>query len=376
MLRVLSLTTLFPSSAHPRYGLFVARQAEALARRGDIEMVVLAPQAIAPVPFDRLLNSPEERAVPASSAAWGVMIHHPRYPYLPRIGPRWNAGLIARAVLPLARRLHAEAPFDLVDAQFFFPDGPAAARIASALGLPLSIKARGSDIVHWGSQDHARKAMLAAAGKAAGLLSVSEALKRDMAALGMDPAKITVHYTGLDHALFQPLPRAAARAACLDLAPSDGPLLVTVGNLVPIKGQHLVIAALAALPGARLVLAGTGPEEARLRALAGQIGVGERVHFAGSLQAEPLARLLAAADVMVLPSEREGAGECVDRGAGLRNAAGDHRCRRRPRSDNRPRRRPDRRAHSGCHRGRGAGAARSSRFATGGGGTCRALQLG
>ena len=41
---------------------------------------------------------------------------------------------------PLARRLHAETPFDLVDAQFFYPDGPAAMRVADELGLPFSVK--------------------------------------------------------------------------------------------------------------------------------------------------------------------------------------------------------------------------------------------
>ncbi len=306
MLRVLSISTLFPSAARPGFGLFVARQAEALARRGDVELVVVHPVAIAPPPFHRLFNKPEELALGPSAHDWGVEVHYPRYPYIPRIGVRWNARLIARAVLPLALRLHAERQFDVVDAQFFFPDGPAAARIARALGLPLSIKARGSDIILWGHRPFARRQMLAAAEQAAGLLAVSEALKRDMALLGMDAAKIAVHYTGLDHALFRPAPRAEARAAMAQLVPGDGPLLATVGNLITAKGQDLVIAAVAQLPGARLVLAGKGPEEGRLRALAVQAGVADRVHFAGSVKPGQLAVLLAAADVMVLTSEREG----------------------------------------------------------------------
>jgi teichuronic acid biosynthesis glycosyltransferase TuaC len=38
--------------------------------------------------------------------------------------------------------LHRDAPFDLEDASFFFPDGPAAAQIARELGVPLAIKAQ------------------------------------------------------------------------------------------------------------------------------------------------------------------------------------------------------------------------------------------
>jgi teichuronic acid biosynthesis glycosyltransferase TuaC len=306
MLRVLSISTLFPNAARPAFGLFVARQAQALARRGDTEMVVINPVAIAPPPFDRFINSAEERALPTTAQDWGVTVHYPRFPYIPRYGVRWNAALIARAVLPLARRLHAEQPFDLVDAQFFYPDGPAAAEVAKALGLPLSIKARGSDIILWSQRPYARKQLLAAADQAAGMLAVSEALKQDMVAMGMAEDKITVHYTGLDHTRFRPLPRAEARAASTALVPGDGKLLVSVGNLVHHKGQHMVIEALQQFPDTRLVLAGKGVEEARLRALVAQLGLTERVHFAGSVKPDQLAVLLSAADVMVLASEREG----------------------------------------------------------------------
>lgn len=305
-LRILSISTLFPSPARPHFGLFVARQAQALARRSDVEMVVIHPVALAMPPFDRLLNPTALRGLPAMAHDWGVQVHYPRYRYVPRSGPRWSPGSIARAVLPLAKRLHAEAPFDLVDAQFFYPDGPAAASVARALGLPLSIKARGSDIHFIGKKPFARRAMLAAADQAAGLLAVSEALKREMVAFGMSGNRIAVHYTGLDHTQFHPLPRREARAAIANLLPGDGPLLASVGNLIALKGHDLTIAALARLPGVRLVIAGGGPEERGLRDLATRLGVTDRVVLAGPLPAERLAVLLSAAQAMVLPSASEG----------------------------------------------------------------------
>ena len=310
MLRVLSLATLFPSAARPGFGLFVARQAEALARTGDVEMAVVHPVAIAPPPFHRLFNSPVELALEGETRDWGVTVHFPRYPYIPRYGARWNPALIARAVLPLARRLHAEAPFDLIDAQFFYPDGPAAARIAAALGLPLSVKARGSDIHLWGAVPWARRQMLAAAEQAGGMLAVSAALRRDMAALGMADGKIAVHYTGLDHARFHPVPRGEARALLagkLGMAiPQSAALLASVGNLIPLKGLALVIEALVAVPGAHLIIAGTGPERDNLLRQAARLGVSGRVHLAGHVSPDAMPLLLAAADAMVLPSEREG----------------------------------------------------------------------
>src|SRR5690606_37746888 len=133
----------------------------------------------------------------------GVTVHRPRFTLVPKLGGPINPAMIVRAALPLAKRLHALAPFDLVDAQFFYHDGPAAAKIADELELPLSIKARGADISLWGGKAYARRKMLRAAGQAAGLLAVSEALAEDMAALGFPRDRITVHYTGLDRSLFR-----------------------------------------------------------------------------------------------------------------------------------------------------------------------------
>src|SRR3546814_9097320 len=73
--------------------------------------------------------------------------------------------------------------------------------------------------------------------------------------IGIDPAKIAVHYTGIDSARFHPGDRAAARAA---LGMGDAPAILTVGALIARKGQALVIEALSALPGVHYWLAGAG----------------------------------------------------------------------------------------------------------------------
>ena len=305
MPRVLSIATLYPNAERPTFGTFVARQFEALAARGDWDVTVINPIGLPPVAAGRYAAL--ARAA-TDAVEHGVTVLRPRFPLIPRLSARWNPSLIARTVLPIARRLHAERPFALVDAQFFYPDGPAAAKIARALGLPLSIKARGADIHYWGAQGFARRRMLDAARQAAGLLAVSEALKADMAALGMPGEAIAVHYTGLDRAKFKVRDRAASRAGIVSLGvPTDGRLLVTVGALIPRKGQALAIRALALLPGdVRLALAGTGADEATLRALTAELGLGERVHLLGSVQHTMLPQLLCAADVMVLPAASEG----------------------------------------------------------------------
>ena len=305
--RVLSIATLYPNAASPRFGTFVARQLEALAARGDWDVTVVNPIGVPPLAFGRYRGL---KAAAIDGVEHGVQVLRPRFTLIPLFGARWNSKFIVGAVLPLARQLHAAAPFDLVDAQFFYPDGPAAARIAKALGLPLSIKARGADIQFWSNKPWARAAMLAAGAQAAGLLAVSEALARDMTALGLARGKIAIHYTGLDRDLFHPRQYDGLRAELgkqLALPLANGEvLLASVGALIPRKGQEFTIRALAQLDNARLLLVGKGEDEAKLRALAMRLGVSERVHFLGSVDHDFLPLVLSAADAMVLPSRSEG----------------------------------------------------------------------
>lgn len=306
--RLLSIATLYPTPQRRGFGGFVARQMEALAARGDWDITVVNPIGLPPLRVGRYA---ELARAPKVENRDRIKIYHQDFILIPRLSGRFNPRLIARAVLPLARRLHAEQPFDLVDAQFFYPDGPAAARIAADLGLPLAIKARGSDIHHWGANKAALAQMRAAADSAGALLAVSDALRRDMAALGMAQNRISVHYTGLDRERFRPVDRAATRAelgASSTLrVPADGRLLLSVGALIPIKGQDLAIRALALLPGdVRLALVGTGAGQPDLERLAASLGLADRVLLLGAVSHDALPTLLGAADAMVLPSEREG----------------------------------------------------------------------
>lgn len=302
---MLSVSTLFPVPPRPDFGIFVGRQMAALVARG-IDLTMVNPIGIPPWPLARREPYAGLAGLGSRSRFGSIAVHHPHFRTYPLIGVDSNPRRIARAILPLARRLHAERPFDVIDAQFFFPDGPAAAAIARELGLPLSIKARGADIHYWGRRPKARDQMLDAAARSTGLLAVSQALKDDMIALGMPGERIAVHHTGLDHARFRPMDRAAARATLPGLPPVGTPLLATVGALIPRKGQHFVIAALPTLPGAHLAVAGKGDDEDMLRALALRLGVTDRVHFLGQVAHDDLPTLYAGADVMVLPSASEG----------------------------------------------------------------------
>jgi teichuronic acid biosynthesis glycosyltransferase TuaC len=302
MLRVLTLSSLFPDAGRTTFGVFVERQTMGLAARQDVELRVVAPVGLPPAPFDRHPRYSALAALPERETRRGLTIYRPRFPVVPVVGGRFSPALMARALLPLLREIRTEFPFDVIDAEFFYPDGPAATRLGRALGVPVSIKARGSDIHHWTKAGSSRRQIVAAGEAAKGLLAVSGALRNDMIALGMAASKIRVHYTGVDLDRFRPVERSAAKAAL----GVTGPLLLSVGYLIERKGQQIAIAALSELPGATLLIVGQGPARAALEAQAAALGLGDRVRLLGPLPHDQLPALFAAADVMVLPSATEG----------------------------------------------------------------------
>jgi teichuronic acid biosynthesis glycosyltransferase TuaC len=302
MLRVLTLSTLFPNRAEPVLGRFVERQTLGLAARPGVEVEVLAPIGLPIWPLSLHPHYAARARLPHEEQREGLRVHRPRYTVWPKLGESRTPAAMARALLPRLREIRARFPFEIVDAEFFWPDGPAAAALARALGVPFSIKARGSDIHLWGARADTGPQVIAAGRAADGMLAVSEAMKRDMIALGLPEERIGVHYTGIDADLFVPVDRAEAKRS----AGIEGPLIVTAGALNGRKGQDLAIEAVAAIPNATLMLIGHGPSRAGLEALAGRLGIAARVRFLGGRPHCELPRWLAMADLTLLPTASEG----------------------------------------------------------------------
>ncbi|WP_222192778.1 glycosyltransferase [Modestobacter italicus] len=130
-------------------------------------------------------------------------------------------------------------------------------------------------------------------------LNVSQAELATGRAAGLTGRAVVIP-NGVDPDAWTPRDRAASRAA-LGLASPDAPTVVCVGRLARQKGQDMLLEAWTAVrravPTAQLVLVGGGPDEAALRAAAG-----DGVHFAPG---ERLADWYAAADVVAVPSRWE-----------------------------------------------------------------------
>jgi glycosyltransferase involved in cell wall biosynthesis len=301
--RVLLFSTLYPNAIRPGHGIFVETRLRQLLDDGGVEARVLAPVPWFPLAGARFGAYGDYARVPRHEMRHGIEVRHPRYLVVPKVGMSLAPFTLAAAGLAAARRLLAAGhQFDLIDAHYLYPDGVAAALIGRALGKPVVMTARGSDVNVLPRHAVPRRLIGWAARNTAAIVTVAAALKDALVALGVDARRVVVLRNGVDLELFRPRDRAQARAAF----GADGYCVACVANLVPLKGVDLVLRAIAATPDATLLIAGSGPEEGTLRALAHALGIAPRVRFLGRLEQRHLPDLYSAADALVLASRSEG----------------------------------------------------------------------
>jgi teichuronic acid biosynthesis glycosyltransferase TuaC len=302
-MKILTFSTLYPNAQKPGHGIFVETRLRHLLATGQLEARVIAPVPWFPLPHARFGNYADYAKVPAHEERSGISVQHPRYPVLPKVGMNVAPALLAAgARASVARMIDEGYDFDLIDAHYFYPDGVAAAMLGKYFNKPVVITARGSDLTLFPSYRLPRRMIRWAANRAAGIITVCNALKDEVCALGVDASKVVSLRNGVDLQLFQPVERASVRARL----GVDGFTLLAVGHLVPVKAQQLAVAALAQLPDVRLLIAGNGPQRAMLEQLASSSGVADRVRFLGAVPQATLRDYYGAADALVLPSEREG----------------------------------------------------------------------
>ncbi len=303
-LRLLTFSTLYPNAARANHGVFVENRLRHLVASGEASSQVVAPIPYFPSTAPVFGAWATHARAPDREQRHGLTVLHPRYPVIPKLGMSAAPWLLYRAMLPFLRRLLAtERRFDAIDAHYAYPDGVAAVWLGRRLNLPVVVTARGTDVNDIPRHAIPRRLIQAEIAGAAALIAVSAALKQAMVALGAPPDKVTVLRNGVDTEQFRPpADRAAARAA-LGLG---RPTLLSVGHLIERKGHHLVIQALARLPGTDLLIVGEGPERGRLTALIKERGLGDRARLLGARPHAEMAELYGAADLLVLASSREG----------------------------------------------------------------------
>jgi glycosyltransferase involved in cell wall biosynthesis len=311
-LRVLTVTRLFPNRLEPFACAFQRQQLVSLSRRCHVEVVAGIPYLAGAALLGGRTRAARLRGLPLHDEIDGIPVLHARVPYVPCAGDvpllaALNGPLYLAGLLPHLPSLRGR--FDVVLGTFLYPDACAAAALARVLGLPLVVKAHGTDVnvvARWPLIQPAIAAALRSARFAAG---VSRAMVSELIRLGAPGSRAVLLQNGVDRALFRPSNRAEARRA-LGLPQTDR-IVLYVGGLEKEKGLGELTAAFARLretdPRVHLVLVGGGSFGPELRAAEGALSAAQRrVILAGEQSLPAVARYLAACDVLALPSWAEG----------------------------------------------------------------------
>jgi glycosyltransferase involved in cell wall biosynthesis len=309
--RVVMVTTSYPRFPGDTIATFVEPIAHGIAERGhDVHVVA---------PWHPALARPGRED--------GVRFHFFRYAPVPalnvfgysgalradtelRLAAYFAAPVAIAAGWRMARRVADQHDATVLHGHWVVPGGVIA--VAAAGHRPTVVSLHGSDVF---VAEHHRLAGLAARrvfGRAAWITACSDDLARRAVALGSPAPRTEVLPYGVDATRFRPDPDArGALAADLGLEAAS-PLLFSAGRFVRKKGFEHLIDAVARLlhrwPTLTLVIAGAGDLDADLRARARGRGVGDRVRFPGVVSQSYVSRGLAAADVVIVPSVHDAAG--------------------------------------------------------------------
>ncbi len=291
-LHVLTLTPFYPEVNDDAQGCFVSEPLPWLEALGVRNTVV----AVRPFYHEKASSNPS-----APLATWHPYFSLPSGRGLPTAGT-----FLYRSLLKQVRSLHRASPLQLIHAHAPLPCGHAAALLARELGISFVVTVHGKDVFstrqvkgyagRWCKR--VTENVLAAASR---VVCVSEKVRQEVAQ--GSTAKTSVVYNGVDPLLFVPAG---------DEARTD--VLLSVGNLIPVKGHEALVQAFARIhqrfPELSLEIIGDGPERGRLIALSKRLDIAAKLRLPGRKSRAEVPQAMKGCSVFALPSRYEGLG-CV-----------------------------------------------------------------
>jgi teichuronic acid biosynthesis glycosyltransferase TuaC len=309
--RVCVVAEYYPRREDPVLGVWAHRQALAARDAGaEVRVLVLdRPLPGATALREALRGRPrrlrdELRAAaarPRSEVFDGIEIEYVRFLAPPRETSyaSWHAWARRPLAAALDRAARRPGGIDLVHAHYAHLAGAAALPWTSRSGVPLAVSVHGGDVLAPTLSSPRARATIARVLREAGAVMCNsrgtEWLAEGLAGRG---DHMRVVHLGTDVPLAEALPPKHER-----------PTVATLAHAIPRKRHEDVLRALALLPDElRWIAIGDGPELPRLRSLARELGVAERVTLAGQLPPREAHAELARCHAMALPSVDEAFG--------------------------------------------------------------------
>jgi len=194
--------------------------------------------------------------------------------------------------------------FDTVHAFRSLPEGLVAWAVARMTFRPVVTYAHGEELTGWG-HGHKYQVMRFALRHADRVIANSEFTRDELLRIGVNAERITLIYPGVDVEHFRPGLPCDDLKAKIGLLPGEK-LILSVGRLQRRKGFDMVIRSIPELCklglSVRYALIGIGEDRDYLYSLVQELGVDDRVHLLGHVDAEDLPRWYNACDVFAMPN--------------------------------------------------------------------------
>lgn len=307
-MKFITITSLYPNQQQTRHGIFIENRLRKFKERYPSTTV----EVIAPVPwfpFASLVMASRRNidAIPFTEHRHDIKVYHPRYFSVPGIGMYLNPLFMFICLLWFHFK-HSKVigTKDIIDGHYIYPDGVAISWFARLIKKPFMLTARGNDISLLPKYFIVKQLIVSALNKANYCAAVCEALLKEMRLLAPKQTNFAVLRNGVDLEQFKPLAIEYRTNYRNEKSLNDHYVLLCVGHFIERKGQYLLIEAIQPLKNVSLLLAGDGEMEPQLRQLVMQLNLANRVHFLGHRTPQQLVEDYNAADLLVLPSSREG----------------------------------------------------------------------
>ena len=293
-MRVLTLTPFYPTASDDANGCFVAEPLRQLEDFGVASSVV----AVQP-----LHRAKEGSNAIAPIATWV------RYPSIPSgIGLASAGAFLYASLISQIRKLHRSQPIDLIHAHAALPCGHAAVLLSRELRIPYVVSVHGLDAffdnqVRGFAGAWCKRVAQFVYRSASRVICISDKVSRQVGDSAAVAANTRVIYNSVDTKTFCP--------ASSDSLPHT---ILSVGNLIPIKGHELLLRALGCVlphyPYISCEIIGDGSEHQRLARLAHECNLADKVRFLGRQSRKQVADAMRRCVLFALPSRYEALG-CV-----------------------------------------------------------------
>jgi glycosyltransferase involved in cell wall biosynthesis len=293
-IRVLTLTPFYPTASDDSEGCFIAEPLRAMEACGvNSGVVAVRPWYHGSVGSNFV--APVATCIRYASIPGGIG--------LASAGTFLYASLISRA-----RKLHRSQRIDLIHAHAALPCGHAAVLLSRALKIPFVVTAHGLDAffdsqVRGYAGSWCKRVTQFVYRSASRVICISDKVAHKVVGGSQVAVKTRVIYNSVDAEMFSP-----AQNDC------SSSTILSVGNLIPIKGHELLLRALAAIlpqyPNISCEIIGEGPERYRLTRLASEYNLAGKVRFLGRQSRKQIAEAMRRCVLFALPSRYEGLG-CV-----------------------------------------------------------------